>query len=586
MNDTSETPAGSNASDLKAADAIHIAVAISRLIINTIDQNWLSKMDETEGVADCFDQFSAALAKTGEITIRVAGDTLKVNQHEVIDADPAVKRLTEQISALGINNFTMEHGMTTDTLANLLEVLSATSNDIEALGGFATALEKCGIDHIQSRTVIYREVTEDDVVVSREHLKQAEDDVDKSENIHERVGNVAEMLDFLKSSKEGLDPEGLSALQELSADAQRMSEMVIQAAELKKEEAEEEARETIAGALVVCVRRAFTSLMKDPSLRTQKGKKELQKKLKAFEQEVVGMIDDMDEADQEPCKAAVKDAVESISDEIQVDSLASEYMKRLRAVEKTEKRLMRYIKVKGEDVEGSELETRLHDDGLSFSHWQNLILKSGGDDPPGLGPGGGMGPGPGGGPGDGTGGLGTGGMGSGFESTSMEHLVDVLTRMEQTVGALADQSEEESQEAFDGMLTQVSSEIGNLVDGTAQKIKNIASEVQADIKAAEAAEQVAEEQGIGLILSRRKLLEMLIEVSQELCQPLAVIKCSIEMIMTRRLGEIPERQQSMLEMISDSTLRLNALINGLMEISGVPDSLSPDRELLDKVTRE
>ena len=177
-------------------------------------------------------------------------------------------------------------------------------------------------------------------------------------------------------------------------------------------------------------------------------------------------------------------------------------------------------------------------------------------------------------------------MGSGFESTSMEHLVDVLTRMEQTVGALADQSEEESQEAFDGMLTQVSSEIGNLVDGTAQKIKNIASEVQADIKAAEAAEQVAEEQGIGLILSRRKLLEMLIEVSQELCQPLAVIKCSIEMIMTRRLGEIPERQQSMLEMISDSTLRLNALINGLMEISGVPDSLSPDRELLDKVTRE
>jgi hypothetical protein len=215
MNASNTTPNSDDAPGLYPAEADLVAVAISRLVINTIDHNWLSKSDETEGVSDSFNEFSSALEKVGEITIRVFGDSLKVNQHEVMEADPSVQRLAEQVNALGINNFTMEHGMTTETLANLLEVLSAEPADIEALGRFAAALEKCGIEHIQSKTLVYREVTEDDVVVSRENPQKAEDDVDKSEDIRDRVGNVAEMLDYLKSSKEDVDDETLSALQEL-----------------------------------------------------------------------------------------------------------------------------------------------------------------------------------------------------------------------------------------------------------------------------------------------------------------------------------------------------------------------------------
>ena len=56
------------------------------------------------------------------------------------------------------------------------------------------------------------------------------------------------------------------------------------------------------------------------------------------------------------------------------------------------------------------------------------------------------------------------------------------------------------------------------------------------------------------------------------------------MIMSQKLGELPETQASMLGLIDESTDKLETLINGLQGIAGVPDTMSPDQARIGIVT--
>ncbi|MDA0989629.1 MAG: hypothetical protein O3A51_02615 [Verrucomicrobia bacterium] len=365
----------------------------------------------------------------------------------------------------------------------------------------------------------------------------------------------------------------------MAQDAQTLADMVMQAAQTQQEDAEGKAKETLAGAIVNTVRKTFETLMNDPSARTQKGKKELQKQLRNLEKELLSMADKMATGEQEPVREALRETVDKIEDELQIDSLASEYMKRMKAIEKTEKRLMRYMKSKDiRTLESSELATRLRDDGLADDQIRDLLLR-------GSGSGGGSGTG---GPGDGsggTGGTGTGGSGSGGGgSTTIDQLGKLLSRMEEIVGDLAKNPELDKQQAFSGVLNRVSEEMGNIVEHATRRAERMADDLRADAEASEQAEALAREHGIGLRMPRHKILDMLAELNQELCQPLSVINCSMDMILNGMLGAIPDNQKEILNLIAESTGRLQGLIGGLEKVAGVPAGMSPDRNMIDAIT--
>jgi hypothetical protein len=373
-NSTPETTPG-----IDPGQAQQIATGISQLIYNTLNHAWLSKRDETDGVAAFYNTLTEFLGVCDEIALRVAGDVMKINEHEVSDEEKVIRDFARQLTKLGTNHLAFHPGLSATAFGDLLEVICASPDDVEALGGLASAIQQCGIEHVSSKTIVFREVDEADVVISQEELDSAEKDREQAEAIKQRVVSMSDMLSHLQAdSDDDRASEIIEELQEMAGDARQLADMVMQAAEGRQEEAEDEAKDTLAGALAGCVRRTFDALMKDPSVRTQKGKKELQKKLKGLEEELLGMMGQVSEGQRENCEEAVRETVDQLADEIQVDSLASEYMKRLRAIDKSEKRLMRYIKTKGADgIEGSELELRLQEDGIELSEWETLLQRSG-----------------------------------------------------------------------------------------------------------------------------------------------------------------------------------------------------------------
>ena len=566
---TSETTPG-----IDPGQAQQVATGVSQLVFNTLNHAWLSQRDEADGIAAFYNTLSGFLDVCHEISLRVVGDVLKINEHEVSDEETLIRDLARQLTKLGTNHVAFHRGLSATSFGNLLEVICANPKDVEALGGLASAIQQCGIENVSSKTIILKEVDEDDVVMSQEELDSAEKEREQAEAIQQRVVSMSDMLSHLKAdSDDDRAGEIIEELQGMAGDARQLADMVMQAAEGRHDEAEDQAKESLAGALAGCVRRTFDALMKDPTVRTQKGKKELQKKLKGLEEELLGMMGQVSEGQRENCEEAVRETVDQLADEIQVDSLASEYMKRLRAIDKSEKRLMRYIKTKGaEGIEGSELEMRLQEDGIEMSEWDALLRRSG------IG-GGGFGPGPGGG---GSGGPGPGGGGAG--SATMEHLSSLLGRMEKAVGELATSPDNVHEKELTGVLTEVNEEIGDMVDKSSRRMETIAEDVRADAEAASAAEEAAEGSGQGLRLPRKELLAVLAEIVQELLQPLAVINCSTDMIMSQKLGDLPETQASMLGLIDESTDKLETLIQGLQGIAGVPDTMSPNQERIGIVT--
>jgi hypothetical protein len=69
---------------------------------------------------------------------------------------------------------------------------------------------------------------------------------------------------------------------------------------------------------------------------------------------------------------------------------------------------------------------------------------------------------------------------------------------------------------------------------------------------------------------------MVTEIVQELCQPLTVINCTIEMLNGDTFGKIPEAGRQPLSIAGDCASRMKKLADRLVEVCGVPDALDPD----------
>ncbi len=84
-------------------------------------------------------------------------------------------------------------------------------------------------------------------------------------------------------------------------------------------------------------------------------------------------------------------------------------------------------------------------------------------------------------------------------------------------------------------------------------------------------------------LSCRELLMLMAELGQDLRQPLTVITGSVDILIGQYFGPISEEQRPFLDMASESSRKLDELINQMTRIAGVPISLNPDENVLARI---
>lgn len=509
-----------------------------------------------------FGVLQIALETFPEITFSVSEESLMVNGVGVEQKNPLVKMFVSRLVGLEISNFTLVKGMTRETFDHLMEVMNRKSDDLKQAGGFISVMTSQGIENVKVRRVVLQQVEEDELIVSKGAIEQA---LGGSEAVQEMVKPVAEeaprkevevagILAFLKGDPSAKTEKDIAGdLSELNSDPRKLGELILKAAEVRRESAELEGGETLAGLVVGCLAKTCHAMMKDPSVKTQKGKKNLARTLILLERELIERMRRLSESVTDEDIQAVHEAFEEAQDDLKIDSLAEEYMRRRKAMEQNEKKILRYMKAQGEDgLQGSSLQEKLGESGLSVEGWNELLGRSGIDAlTPELAAGSGGGSG------------GSGGMGA------IGHLAMLLEQLEKSVEKGAEQAAAAAPGQVAGALDSVRKEVRDVTEKTNRKIRTLVDGVKAD------SEAVAKG-GRGETMPKAKLLELLAEVVQELCQPLAVINCSVELILGKGLGEVSSSQAEMLQLAAESGARLKQLADKLLEISGVPKTLTPD----------
>jgi hypothetical protein len=129
-------------------------------------------------------------------------------------------------------------------------------------------------------------------------------------------------------------------------------------------------------------------------------------------------------------------------------------------------------------------------------------------------------------------------------------------------------------------LQRVERAILELIRQTERKVGGLVANVEADRPVVERIEREARERGVPLHVTREALLTGLSEVVQESYQPLSVVDGAVELLRSGRLGAVTDAQREMLDAMADGMGRLGKLVGFLRKISGVPESLTPDKTIL------
>jgi len=75
-----------------------------------------------------------------------------------------------------------------------------------------------------------------------------------------------------------------------------------------------------------------------------------------------------------------------------------------------------------------------------------------------------------------------------------------------------------------------------------------------------------------------RTLELVAEIVQELAQPLSAMNCAVDMTLQERIGPLAAAQKNILALAADSGGKIADLFERLRKVTGLPRSLSPDKE--------
>jgi len=507
---------------------------------------WLSPRDADEAVDGCFRMLRDLLRAAEQVTIHCSLDEISVNE-ETVDAQNAnIASLIYHFNARNIHEFVLGPDITIDQFRQFMAALEMSPDAIQDEGGFANVIENRCIDNVVVRTVVYKEVANDEVVLSTRKFG-----IDKG-----RAQTVENVLAFLKGDVEKASESMLDRIDEIASDSRKLVELIMKAADIREQPEEVEHGESLASIVVGSLRRVMQTVMTTPSAGTKKGRKRIAKTLVMLERDMLDTLRAMaGEADLD-AMSTVSAAIRDIRDEVEIEDLADDYIKKRRAMEQSEERVLRYMRSKGlEDVVDSSLKQRLTDDGLDHGEFQDLVRRSGTQSE-----------------------LTASAPGTpGSEFSALQHIAVLLSRLQNIVDKVGDQVQEEEATKLVETAVSVQQAVATATEGTERKIQQLADEIEEE-KKAEESEGGEEEPSPGAPprMSRSRMLEILAEIVQELCQPLSVINCTLQMMLTGKLGDVSESQTAMIKLAQESSDRIKMLTDSLRRISGEPETLSPD----------
>jgi hypothetical protein len=490
-----------------------------------------------QAISKGFEFLNGFLSKWERVSFSVADNSLLAEGRQVDMKNPLMAAFLKQLTAIEVGSFSLARGMAIEDFTKLMALLNTHPEKMKAMGSFSDALAQSGVSHVQAKSMIYQLVTEEDVVVNKGELEQAlsgEGAGDGGDGTGEK--SVEEIIAFLKGAAGQMSMD----IEQVASDTHQLADLIMKAAEVSPEKAELEGAETLGDIVVGCLRRAYQSMLQDPAAKTQQGKKTIAKTLMLLQEDLLKGLHDLAGPAADEIAEMVVEAVDEMNSELQVDALASDYVKKRKGVDTTEKKILRFMKVAGrENPEASEaLREKLLEGGLNVGEWQELLVKS-----------------------EAAGGRkGGGAEGTDALASLLAQMTDLLDPRKHAPGAVPPEPQ------VNHLVTQLEQEVAVVTADAEQKLDRWAKRLRDKPD-----------------MSRDAMLAMLAEIGQEICQPLSVITCALDMIRGKALGPLTPPQEEMLTLAAESGARLEMLANKVIEISGVPKGTKPDATILDDV---
>jgi hypothetical protein len=135
------------------------------------------------------------------------------------------------------------------------------------------------------------------------------------------------------------------------------------------------------------------------------------------------------------------------------------------------------------------------------------------------------------------------------------------------------------------VLGQIHETLVGMTEVSRREISTLASQVEEDSKTIDSIESAARRRGIGLKLTRGELVQRYAELNQEIVQPLTVSSGVIDLLHSGKTGAMTQAQLDLLKMALESMDRVSQLVKYLNHVSGLPDSLTPDSQLISDTYR-
>ena len=547
-----------------AEDIIRLVQQLGRIILNAGIYGTGHRMT-IDAVREAFPLVRSLSAQEHPVSVDILDGALYIDARRCSMGNRLVLAFVQRLEELGVSGFTIAPGMDDDEFLNLLDLLLAPPPD---KGGpdFHEELARRGLEHVQAATRELRVVGDEEVVLNREDFERiaAGESVSGASDSSESNAQpetpapepappilVEQVIAFLKGEI-GAEDEVNEELRELIKTPERLAQLIIEATAVRRSNGELPRGESLADFVIGCLRRTFEELRTDPKSRTAKGVRSLKKALLMLEKEVVEKLRTLLPDEENEWRQWIDEACSEMTDELEVESLATEYARRMHALEKTEKRLLRFLKknpqlTKSQDMEDGDTETGARESPLP--EWKRMTWQLGGE--------------------KGAGDTAPTNAGQGSNMPLPEDLgvlAVLLTELDRLMRA-----GKLDPETSGAIRARAEKEVKDLAAKTCQRIQDLDQLQPLSSEETPAASPEDEE------AKRRaaKEKELLAEIVQQLCQLAVSLNGSLAMITYGLNNSIPPEHWDILTIAVRSGRELNDMLQFLRSKVGLPHTLAP-----------
>ncbi len=505
-------------------------VASLGTIISVVNLYGLNHMISIDAMEKSFELLNKNLLGRKRISFNVVDNQLLIDMEPLNDNSNFVARFIERLAILEISGFTFAGGISEDEFIQFIMLLTsrdtATGNE-----NFTKALGDRGLEHITASRAILREVLEDEDVAKKEDIK-IDGDGDRSGGYDTET--VQQVVAFLKGDIDISPPDILQNIEPEENNINKLSELIMNSVSISQRNPDLATGESIGNILVGCLRRTFNTQLKSSSARTKSGRKKISKSLLMMEQSVLGKLHDFAAGDDLEVQEQVSTCLGNMRDELKVDGIVSDFLKKKKYLDASKKELGKLLEGKDTTwVQESGLRDKLTTGGIEDREWCKLVVQS--ED-----------------------------KSHRSESSPVEGVADMsdtLGKVLNDLSMLLEHFDTNSDPVMEQKVVEslelVSSEIDSVVDKTHEKINKLSVDLNNSS-------------------SNKHEWNLVKEIVQELCQPLSVISCTVDMLIGGMLGKLPRVCIPALELAADSSLRMKDLADRLVDVCGVPESLIPE----------